>query len=281
LKFLLWFGLAALLGGTIGWLLRSLTTRAQLAHARSASVDDDELERMRHRLADLEQVVAERDRLRMQVADFRAADSPGVVGAGIPDAVDAEDDDVDGSDAPIGVSETAEEAITMPDGSTEVAVAPGEAVEQRSDHRDDLDDPGAEASDADATDAGDPAGDVATAPDGSTDVAGLDAILERDDMPSLDLEAAADVLGKKITLDDLTVVEGIGPKISELCRGIGIDTWRNLADTDLDDLRSMLDAAGPRYQIHQPDSWPRQAELLATGQWDRFVELAGDLEGGS
>lgn len=81
LKFLGWGILLAVIGGCVGWALRSLTARRDVARARAANVEADELERMRHRLANLEQVVAERDRLRMQIADMRHTDSPGVVGA--------------------------------------------------------------------------------------------------------------------------------------------------------------------------------------------------------
>jgi len=81
LKFLGWGILLAVVGGCIGWALRALTARSELARARSADVDAAEFERMRDRLADFDQVVAERDRLRMQIADMRHTDSPGVVGA--------------------------------------------------------------------------------------------------------------------------------------------------------------------------------------------------------
>lgn len=281
LKFLLWFGLAALIGFVIGWLLRSLKCRAEVANARSVTVDDDDVERMRHRLANLEQVVAERDRLRMQVADLRAADSPGVVGAAIPTV--EEDGVVD--EEPPAVGEPAEEIgdgpSIMPEGddvaesmdatdsSTQVAglTAVPDLVDDTDAESTD-DDADAESTDDDAEGDGGPS-EVAEA--GDDPVAVSDA---------LDLGTAATALGKKIKLDDLTVVEGIGPKISELCRGIGIETWRGLAGTDLADLRAMLDAAGPRYQIHQPGTWPQQAELLATGQWDAFVALTDSLDHG-
>lgn len=110
LKFLGWGILLAVIGGCVGWALRSLIARRDVARARAADVEPDEVERMRHRLADLEQVVAERDRLRMQIADMRHTDSPGVVGAerleprddagsdgagdpGVEEAVHPQDDD--------------------------------------------------------------------------------------------------------------------------------------------------------------------------------------------
>jgi predicted flap endonuclease-1-like 5' DNA nuclease len=306
LKFLLWFGLAALIGGVIGWLLRSLKCRAEIADARSANVDVDDVDRMRHRLANLEQVVAERDRLRMQVADLRAADSPGVVGAPVDDVIEPEADepaeapadtetarsDSGDADEPADTDADATSSGIMPDPSD----TDGDAADE--DER-----PATVAGlvavpdpiDADADDANDDEADTtddgvaedgveadATEPDATeAETADVDADAARvADAPALDLAAAAAAIGKKIALDDLTVVEGIGPKISELCRGIGIDTWRGLADADTADLRSMLDAAGPRYQIHKPESWPRQAELLATGQWEAFVALTDELDGG-
>ena len=88
------------------------------------------------------------------------------------------------------------------------------------------------------------------------------------------------MIGKRIRLDDLTVVEGIGPKIAELCSGIGITTWRGLAEADVADLRSMLADAGSRYQVHDPTTWPDQAACLADGRWADFVALTAGPTGG-
>ena len=94
------------------------------------------------------------------------------------------------------------------------------------------------------------------------------------------LAAGAAVLGGKLALDDLKVVEGIGPAIESLLHGAGITTWQGLADTDPARIREVLEAAGSRFQIHDPGSWPRQAGLLATGQWDEFKRLTDELTGG-
>lgn len=75
-------------------------------------------------------------------------------------------------------------------------------------------------------------------------------------------------------VDDLTVVEGLGPAVAELCHGIGITTWRDLAETEVSLLRTMLDDAGARFQVNDPSSWPQQAGLLAAGRWDEFRDLA-------
>ena len=272
LKFLGWGALLAFIGGCIGWALRSLKCRGDVARARSSTIDVEDVDRMRHRLANLEHVVTERDRLRIQLADVRHADSPGIVGAEVPEPDEPEPDAANDDDSVVA-------AESEPDADSTEAVDDTTSIVPDAD------------ADADAD--ADP-DDLQAAPaDGSTAVAGLadvadatpdDDVAETDrpdvEPASLDLDAAAAALGKKVKLDDLTVVEGIGPKISELCSGIGVTTWRQLADVDVADLQSMLDAAGSRYAVHKPGTWPRQAELLATGQWAAFETLTDELDGG-
>lgn len=96
----------------------------------------------------------------------------------------------------------------------------------------------------------------------------------------VDVQSAASVLGASIRADDLTVVEGIGPKIAELCDGIGITTWAELSVTEVSLLRTMLSDAGPNFARHDPATWPRQAGLLAAGAWDEFVAYTDRLQGG-
>jgi predicted flap endonuclease-1-like 5' DNA nuclease len=96
----------------------------------------------------------------------------------------------------------------------------------------------------------------------------------------LDLAAGTAVLGKKVVADDLTLVEGVGPKIAELIQANGIETWNDLSLTGVGRLREILDSAGPQFQVHDPSTWPEQAALLATGRWEEFKELTDRLDGG-
>ena len=90
MKGLGWFVAAFVLGIIIGWLLRSVTAKRQVARARAHHVDTVEMERLRGRVANLEPVVAERDRLRAELDECRGAASPldGDPGAAVPVAPD-------------------------------------------------------------------------------------------------------------------------------------------------------------------------------------------------
>ncbi len=95
-----------------------------------------------------------------------------------------------------------------------------------------------------------------------------------------DVSQTRAVLGTSVTLDDLKVVEGIGPKIELLCHGIGIRTWFDLSTTEVSLLRTMLADAGSRFSSHDPSTWPEQANLLANGRWADFKALTDGLRGG-
>lgn len=81
-------------------------------------------------------------------------------------------------------------------------------------------------------------------------------------------------------LNDLKIVEGVGPKIEQLLNEGGINTWEELADAPVERLKEILDAAGPRYQIHDPSTWPAQAKFAANGQWDDLKDYQDMLIGG-
>lgn len=80
--------------------------------------------------------------------------------------------------------------------------------------------------------------------------------------------------------DDLTVVEGIGPKIQMLLNQYGIFTYRQLAEADVVRLKEILGAAGPQLAMHDPGTWPSQANLAANDQWDTLKSVQGFLKGG-
>lgn len=66
--------------------------------------------------------------------------------------------------------------------------------------------------------------------------------------------------------DDLTRIEGIGPKTEKILNENGIINFSQLAEKTLDELRTILTTAGSVYLRHNPESWPGQAALLVTGK---------------
>lgn len=93
-------------------------------------------------------------------------------------------------------------------------------------------------------------------------------------------KAAAPKKEKGPKLDDLKIVEGVGPKIETLLKEGGINTWAELSEAPVDRLKEILDAAGPRYQIHDPSTWPAQAKFAAEGKWEELKEYQDMLMGG-
>ena len=69
------------------------------------------------------------------------------------------------------------------------------------------------------------------------------------------------------TKDDLCVIEGVGPKVEEILNSNGIYTWRELTQTPTQNITTMLERAG---LTKDPATWPQQAHMADTGQWDEL-----------
>lgn len=81
-------------------------------------------------------------------------------------------------------------------------------------------------------------------------------------------------------LDDLKRIEGIGPKTETVLQQAGVDSFIKLAKMKEKRLKEILREAGPRFSIHNPRSWPRQARLAARGKWDELQKLQDDIVAG-
>ena len=57
-------------------------------------------------------------------------------------------------------------------------------------------------------------------------------------------------------------------------------TLQDLAVTPLEKLKEVLEAAGSRYRMHDPTTWPEQANLAAEGRMDELKTLQDSLKGG-
>jgi len=85
---------------------------------------------------------------------------------------------------------------------------------------------------------------------------------------------------EKPAADDLTKIEGVGKKIAELLSAEEIISFQDLAKSTPKKIRTILDAAGSKYKMHDPATWPKQAKLAAAGKWDELRQLQSELKGG-
>jgi predicted flap endonuclease-1-like 5' DNA nuclease len=85
---------------------------------------------------------------------------------------------------------------------------------------------------------------------------------------------------KAAVADDLTKIEGVGPKIAELLKAAGIVTFKDLSAAKATTVKGILDAAGKRFQMHDPATWADQSKLAANGEWEKLAKLQDALKGG-
>jgi len=78
--------------------------------------------------------------------------------------------------------------------------------------------------------------------------------------------------------DDLTTLEGIGPKVAKVLNESGIQSFADLAKANADDVQKVLDAAG--LQMMNPEGWIDQAKLAEKGDLDGLKKLQDELKGG-
>lgn len=84
----------------------------------------------------------------------------------------------------------------------------------------------------------------------------------------------------KSKADDLTKVEGIGPKAAEALTNSGIATFGDLAKADPEKIKETLTEASSRMAHLDPTSWPKQAQMAADGKWDELKEWQDNAKGG-
>jgi len=82
------------------------------------------------------------------------------------------------------------------------------------------------------------------------------------------------------TNDDLKKIEGIGPKIEAVLKEAGLETFDKLKDSNRDAIKAILDASGPQYRMHEPETWPLQASMAFNGDWEKLKEYQDFLLGG-
>jgi len=95
--------------------------------------------------------------------------------------------------------------------------------------------------------------------------------------PKAEVKAAPKAAAKA---DDLTKIEGAGPKAAEAMVNAGLDTFAKVAVAKPEELSTILTDASSRLAHLVTDTWPKQAKLAADGKWDELKELQDRLDGG-
>jgi len=80
--------------------------------------------------------------------------------------------------------------------------------------------------------------------------------------------------------DDLTKIEGVGPKAAEAITAGGLTTFAAVAASTPEAIKAILDAAEGRLGSLDPTTWVDQAKLAAEGKWDELKTWQDEMDGG-
>lgn len=94
-----------------------------------------------------------------------------------------------------------------------------------------------------------------------------------------DAQAADEAIEDAGMADDLTRIEGIGPKYSETLIAAGVNTFQEIVNLDIAGLEKVLDDAGMRRPASL-DSWVPQAAFAVRDDWDGLAAFQETLNAG-
>ena len=78
--------------------------------------------------------------------------------------------------------------------------------------------------------------------------------------------------------DDLTKLEGVGPKVAKILAEAGYVSFADLANADATEVDKILDAN--KLQMMDSAGWIEQAKLAAAGDMEGLAKLQDELKGG-
>jgi len=104
----------------------------------------------------------------------------------------------------------------------------------------------------------------------------VEAVAEAEPAPA---EEAAPVPPAVAAPDDLTLIEGIGPKSAAALNENGITTFAQVAAMTAEQLEQIIKGHGVRL-VGSAVNWPKQAALAAAGDFEALAELQAKLKRG-
>jgi len=94
-------------------------------------------------------------------------------------------------------------------------------------------------------------------------------------------EAASQKARIRSMQDDLTIIDGIGPRVSSVLRSAGITSFSKLAERETEEIRGILVAENPRLtRLTDPSTWHEQAGMAADGDWEGLKALQDSIKEG-
>jgi len=109
----------------------------------------------------------------------------------------------------------------------------------------------------------------------------LEEVKSVDRQRNIEQEIASQAVKTGPRIYNLKIIEGIGPKIEQILKEEGIDSFVKLSHADPDEIRTMLIRnGGSAFRVHDPRSWPEQAKLAADEEWTELKEYQEKLIGG-
>ena len=91
-------------------------------------------------------------------------------------------------------------------------------------------------------------------------------------------EVKAEAPAEPKSADDLTVLEGVGPKVAKILTEAGYASFADLAKADHVEVDKILDAN--KLQMLDSAGWIDQAKLAAAGDMEGLAKLQDELKGG-
>jgi ribosomal protein S6 len=83
-----------------------------------------------------------------------------------------------------------------------------------------------------------------------------------------------------VVADDITIIEGLGPKAAEALIAGGIDTFAKIASATKEEIDAILAASPSKVQHLDATTWGAQAALAASGKMDELKAMQEELNNG-
>jgi len=93
-------------------------------------------------------------------------------------------------------------------------------------------------------------------------------------------EAAPKKAAKASKGDDLTKIEGVGPKAAEALANAGLETFAKVSKAKADKMKEILTEASSRLAHLDTGSWAKQAKMAADEKWDDLKAWQDSVKGG-